>query len=59
MARKDGVQLRRDFATIDVEIEGVALRVSESALRATSKVGRELIEWLDSALGAYDHDQMT
>lgn len=54
MARKDKSQLKRDFATLDVAMDGNAIVLSEQALRNAAAAGREFIAWLDGELEQYD-----
>lgn len=54
MARKNLSQLQRDFATIDVQIVGSALVLSEDALWSSAFTAREFINWLDEELASYD-----
>jgi len=54
MARRDQEQLRRDFATLDIEMVGGAIVLSERTLRSAAAAGREFVGWLDEALTQYD-----
>src|SRR5262245_18192708 len=54
MARKNLSQLQKDFATIDVQIVGSALVLSEEALWRSAFAAREFISWLDGELANYD-----